>query len=145
MPTELIEILLRLEQACFERPWSADQILGFLRNPGCLVYLEPAESEDPVAYALVQEHVEDALSEILRIGVLPGSRRGGLGRLLLARLDRNLSATKRGTDWKIMLEVSENNAEGRALYRAAGFQEIHRRRRYYPDGADALILERIVE
>jgi ribosomal-protein-alanine N-acetyltransferase len=42
----------------------------------------------------------------------------------------------------MFLEVSERNAAARALYAAAGFAEVGRRRRYYADGADALVLRR---
>ena len=41
---------------------------------------------------------------------------------------------------EVFLEVAESNAAARALYAKAGAQEVGRRRRYYADGADALIL-----
>ena len=43
---------------------------------------------------------------------------------------------------RLILEVSAGNDAARALYRGAGFTEIGRRRAYYPDGSDALVLER---
>jgi ribosomal-protein-alanine N-acetyltransferase len=42
----------------------------------------------------------------------------------------------------MFLEVAERNGAARALYAAAGFAAAGRRRRYYPDGADALVLRR---
>jgi ribosomal-protein-alanine N-acetyltransferase len=42
----------------------------------------------------------------------------------------------------MFLEVSEANGAARALYAAAGFEEAGRRRRYYADGSDALVLRR---
>jgi ribosomal-protein-alanine N-acetyltransferase len=42
----------------------------------------------------------------------------------------------------MFLEVAEANAAARALYAAAGFAEVGRRRRYYADGGDALVLRR---
>jgi ribosomal-protein-alanine N-acetyltransferase len=42
----------------------------------------------------------------------------------------------------MFLEVAEGNAAARALYGAAGFAEAGRRRRYYADGGDALVLRR---
>ena len=43
---------------------------------------------------------------------------------------------------RMMLEVSEANTAATALYLGHGFAVIDRRRRYYPDGTDALIMER---
>jgi ribosomal-protein-alanine N-acetyltransferase len=40
----------------------------------------------------------------------------------------------------MFLEVSDRNAAARALYAAAGFAKAGRRKRYYADGADALVL-----
>jgi ribosomal-protein-alanine N-acetyltransferase len=40
----------------------------------------------------------------------------------------------------LFLEVSEVNAPARALYARAGAEEVGRRRRYYSDGSDALVL-----
>jgi ribosomal-protein-alanine N-acetyltransferase len=42
----------------------------------------------------------------------------------------------------MFLEVSERYAAARGLYATAGFAEAGRRRRYYADGADALVLRR---
>ncbi len=41
---------------------------------------------------------------------------------------------------ELFLEVSEQNAPARALYARLGASEAGRRRRYYPDGSDALVL-----
>jgi ribosomal-protein-alanine N-acetyltransferase len=43
---------------------------------------------------------------------------------------------------QIFLEVSDRNGAARALYAAAGFEAVGRRRQYYTDGADALVLSR---
>jgi [ribosomal protein S18]-alanine N-acetyltransferase len=42
----------------------------------------------------------------------------------------------------MFLDVAEGNGPAAALYRGLGFAEVGRRRRYYPDGADALVLRR---
>ena len=41
-----------------------------------------------------------------------------------------------------LLEVRADNARALALYESLGFVPIGQRRRYYPDGGDALILRR---
>jgi ribosomal-protein-alanine N-acetyltransferase len=42
----------------------------------------------------------------------------------------------------VFLEVDENNAPARALYRRAGFADVGRRKSYYQSGANALVLRR---
>ncbi len=76
-------------------------------------------------------------AEVLTLAVRPDRRRRGLGAALLA--DAALGAAARGAD-SLFLEVSERNAAARALYAAAGLVAVGRRRRYYADGADALVL-----
>jgi ribosomal-protein-alanine N-acetyltransferase len=43
---------------------------------------------------------------------------------------------------RVLLEVREDNAGARAFYAARGFVEVDRRRRYYRDGATAVVLLR---
>lgn len=76
-------------------------------------------------------------AEILTLAVDPARRRRGVGRLLLqAAL---AEAARRGAS-VLFLEVSEANAAARGLYARAGAAETGRRRRYYTDGSDALVL-----
>ncbi|WP_198376957.1 GNAT family N-acetyltransferase, partial [Roseomonas rubea] len=70
-------------------------------------------------------------------GVRPGARRAGLGRALMRALAAE--AARRGAA-ELFLEVSEANGSARALYTGLGAAETGRRRRYYPDGSDALVL-----
>lgn len=65
------------------------------------------------------------------------SRRAGAGAALLGAL--MAEAARRGAS-EAFLEVAESNAAARALYGRIGATEVGRRRRYYPGGADALVL-----
>ncbi|MBV8913875.1 MAG: GNAT family N-acetyltransferase [Acetobacteraceae bacterium] len=76
-------------------------------------------------------------SEILTLAVDPDQQRRGLGRRLLEQAMRTAGA--RGARC-MLLEVAEANTAARALYAGTGFLEVGRRRRYYRDGSDALIL-----
>jgi ribosomal protein S18 acetylase RimI-like enzyme len=88
-----------------------------------------------VGYA-VTARAGDAV-DLQRVAVLPALRRRGLARNLLAALVDGLAAP-------VLLEVSELNSRAIALYRAEGFTEIGRRRRYYRDGTDAVVMARPV-
>lgn len=75
--------------------------------------------------------------EILTIAVDPAAQRGGLGAALLEGVVAEVA--RRGAS-TLFLEVSERNAPARALYARAGAAQVGLRRRYYPDGSDALVL-----
>ena len=79
------------------------------------------------------------VTDLQRIAVRPDRRRAGLAHALLAAaLER---AGAEGAE-RMLLEVSAGNAGARAFYAAEGFVEIDRRRRYYRDGSDAVVMAR---
>ena len=77
--------------------------------------------------------------EILTLAVAEEMRGAQLGARLLDALLR-FAAERRAT--RVFLEVRPSNAAARALYARNGFSEVGRRRAYYRDGEDALILRR---
>ncbi|MBB5692471.1 GNAT family N-acetyltransferase [Muricoccus pecuniae] len=89
----------------------------------------------PLGFVLARSLAGEA--EILTIAVDPEARQRGLGTALLAAAAGE--AGRRGAE-VLFLEVSEANAPARALYARAGAAEVGRRRRYYTDGTDALVL-----
>jgi ribosomal-protein-alanine N-acetyltransferase len=96
-------------------------VLGFLDEAGGMMLIRVAADE----------------AEILTIGVAPEARGTGLGARLL---DTAAAVARDAGAAKLFLEVSARNAPARALYTKAGFTQVGRRRRYYADGADALIM-----
>jgi ribosomal-protein-alanine N-acetyltransferase len=77
------------------------------------------------------------IAELQRIAVDPGHRRTGLATGLVHAVIR---LAREGRAERLLLEVREDNAGALAFYAAAGFGEIARRRRYYRDGATAVVL-----
>lgn len=112
--------------------WGAEAIALMLRLPGAFGVHQPG-----IGFVLARVAADEA--EILTLAVVPAARRQGHGAALLA--EAMAGAAARGAQ-AMFLEVSERNAPARALYAAAGFAEVGRRRRYYPNGADALVLRR---
>ena len=76
-------------------------------------------------------------AEVLTLAVAPSARRQGIATALLERRRRRVRA--RGGS-AMFLEVAIGNAAALALYRREGFAEVGRRRRYYADSSDALVL-----
>ncbi len=112
--------------------WGPDAIRLMLEMPGAFGLHLPGQG-----FVLARVAADEA--EILTLAVVPAARRQGQGAALLAAAMAGAAA--RGAD-AMFLEVSERNAAASALYAAAGFAEIGRRRRYYADRADALVLRR---
>jgi ribosomal-protein-alanine N-acetyltransferase len=78
-------------------------------------------------------------AEILTLAVAPEARRRGLGRALLLAAEAHAAAAGAG---RMFLEVAEGNAAALTLYVAAGYRPVGRRRGYYADGGDAVLLAR---
>ena len=87
--------------------------------------------------AMVLGRVVADESEILTIAVLPALRRQGLARTLL---DLAMDRARDMGALMMFLEVAVSNHAAQALYERAGFRRVGRRARYYPGGADALVL-----
>jgi ribosomal-protein-alanine N-acetyltransferase len=112
--------------------WDAAAIGGLLAMPGAFGLVLPG-----AGFVLARVAADEA--EILTLAVAPDARRQGHGGALLAAAMAQAAA--RGAA-AMFLDVGAGNGAARALYAAAGFAEVGRRRRYYPDGADALVLRR---
>lgn len=129
-----VTALLAIEVACFGTgAWGASLLEGAIADPHQAVLITTSGD----AYGVVRGSGDTA--DLDRIAVLPGVRRLGVGRTLLDALVGH--ATAAGAE-RLLLEVAVDNAGAIALYAATGFVEIHRRRRYYPGGVDAVVMER---
>jgi ribosomal-protein-alanine N-acetyltransferase len=113
-----------------EERWDARALGEVMAMPGTFGWIANAGG-----FVLARVAADEA--EILTLAVRPSARRLGLGATLLAEALR--LAAENGAAC-MLLEVAEPNKAARALYAAFGFTEVGRRRRYYPDGADALVL-----
>jgi ribosomal-protein-alanine N-acetyltransferase len=110
--------------------WGADAILPQLALAGVFGLLDWRGG-----MLLARVAAEDA--EVLTLAVEPGARRQGIARTLL--LAAITEARARGAT-ALFLEVATTNVAARELYRQAGLSEVAKRRRYYADGSDAIVL-----
>ena len=117
------------------RGWSGAEIAALLRSPAVFLV------GDVRAFGLARTAADEA--EILMLATDPDWRRRGLARDCLAGLEAE--ARRRGAA-RSFLEVAEDNAPARALYRASGYVELARRAAYFPCAAgravDALVMSR---
>lgn len=129
--------LARLEGEAIDGPWNEAMVAAELAAPGrfALVDGEAALTGWALFVVLGDE------AELLRIAVAPAARRRGRGAALLREGRERLAAA--GVE-RLFLEVRSDNAAALALYRRHGLGEVARRRRYYADGVDALVLSAVV-
>lgn len=126
-----------LEEECLAiDAWPAGLVRSGVTGETPTVSFWVAETaQGVVGYAAAS--VAADLAELQRIAVGPEQRRRGLAGLLLGAVVTH--ARSGGAD-RLLLEVREDNDAARAFYRRHGFTEIDRRRRYYRDGATAVVM-----
>jgi [ribosomal protein S18]-alanine N-acetyltransferase len=127
--------LAELEEAAFADPWSATGLAAELGHPAALILVAVDGRGEVCGYAAFRRQVGEA--ELLRVAVHPGRRRRGIARQLVVA-----GLTRLGVQETTLchLEVRPGNEAAAALYRALGFAVVGRRRAYYADGEDALLL-----
>lgn len=136
-----LEALLALERACFDDPWKMPSLTAELPvGP-------PSQDHHRAWVALEQGAVVGSLlawrlfetCEINRVATLPASRGRGIGKALVQAC---LAFCEAEGAFQALLEVRADNVAAIALYRSCGFDTTGRRKRYYADGSDALIMTR---
>lgn len=132
---------------------SADASQGSNANPSTVPMADPQISADLDRPTLLGLGCYWAILDEAHITVLaidPRYQRRGLGKWLLVNLlgkacdwagDRAISAPQdQPALSRATLEVRPSNSRALALYASFGFETLGRRRHYYADGEDALIL-----
>jgi len=136
-PTSLAE----LEKSCFKKAWREASFSKLMSHAWFRAWTWHAEANSKaLAFLIVEDHSD--LFSILRVGVVPGHQRQGIGREMmdfLIQLARNEQIPK------ILLEVHEFNLAAQHLYFASGFRQIHRKKGYYRDPpGNALVLSKAI-
>jgi ribosomal-protein-alanine N-acetyltransferase len=117
--------VVEIERSAYTHPWSE----GILRD--CLkvgYHCWVCElGGDTVGHAVMSVAVGEA--HLLNLCIGPAWQGRGLGRRMLRRMLRVAGEKDADT---LFLEVRESNLGARGLYESEGFNEIGRRRDYYP-------------
>ncbi|MCP8467879.1 ribosomal protein S18-alanine N-acetyltransferase [Pseudomonas sp. ZM23] len=130
-----LDAVLKIEYAAFSHPWTRGIFTDGLKSYDCWVMFEGTQQ---VGHGVIQLILDEA--HLLNITVKPESQGRGLGLRLLEHLmtrARELNAVE------CFLEVRESNQPAYRLYERYGFNEIGRRRGYYPavgGREDALVM-----
>lgn len=118
-----------------EASWGENALEETCANGGRALICSTKDGGDAVGMLLWRPVVDEA--ELLLIGVLPKWRRCGVGQALFHALIDDLPPS---TFNVLHLEVRSDNAGAIDFYERQGFAVIGRRRRYYSDGSDAILM-----
>jgi ribosomal-protein-alanine N-acetyltransferase len=114
-----------IERSAYTHPWSEGILRDCLKvGYHCWVC---ERGGDLVGHAVMSVAVGEA--HLLNLCIDPGWQGRGLGRRMLRRMLRVAGEKDADT---LFLEVRESNLGARGLYESEGFNEIGRRRDYYP-------------
>lgn len=136
MQVEDLDAVMQIEESVYQFPWTRKIFFDCLHvGYQCSV----CENDDRLlGYCIASAAAGEA--HILNLCVSPSERRHGIGRNLL---QTQIEVFREGPLETVFLEVRESNTIAIALYDDVGFNEIGRRRAYYPAAngrEDALIL-----
>ncbi len=109
-------------------PWTEQNFATLLAQPGVAGLIDPRGG-----ILLIRTIIDE--SEILTLAV--ARPRQGMGRALMLTGMAKAQAAGAST---IHLEVAADNTPALKLYEALGFTQTGRRKSYYPNGRDALLL-----
>lgn len=132
---EDIPRLVELEEECFALPWSKAAFEQCMEQEYTTFLVREWQGK-VIGYLGYQRIVDEV--HLLNVAVEEKSRNQGYGKALLEEVlalcdERGLSMT---------LEVRHDNEPAKKLYFSHGFVEEGRRKNYYGQGSDALILWR---
>ena len=125
-----------LEKECFSDPWTYRM---FVEGFSSKLFYGVCAVEDGEIVGYACETVLFETAEVDNIAVAESCRRRGVGKKLLKKLETE--AKERGAR-VILLEVRVSNAPAMTMYLKEGFKGIYVRPRYYPDGEDAVVMQK---
>ena len=133
---EASAIVSRIHHAAFEQGWSEKDIVEMLSIAGTEIALAQIAGE-AVGFAMIRSIADQA--ELLSIATLPSQRRKNVAATILKHIftkAQSLGATS------LFLEVAQSNSSAHKLYIKLGFVETGRRKAYYSNGVDAIVMAR---
>ena len=133
-----LQQVLKIENQCFEDPWSKTYFAVSLKRPRSYEHFFVARRKDTVVGYIVFNILHEE-AHILNIAVPPASQRQGIGKYLLASaLEMILANDGR----EVFLEVAVSNLPAQHLYRQFGFRICGIRKNYYGRYKDAYVFRK---
>lgn len=140
MHLEDVESVFAIDVEIYDFPWT-EGIFADCIKTGHLCIVNEVDS-NIIAYGIIGMVIDEA--HILNLSVSKSLQGKGLGRELLVYL---LGLLKRGKATRALLEVRDSNQIAINLYKSLDFEEIGRRKGYYPaenGREDAIVLAKSI-
>jgi len=139
LPASLRDLgsLRHVEQACFPKDaWPLLDLIAVLTWPE-VARLKAVVDDRMVGFIAGDPRPSENLAWIASVGVLPEYQRRGIGRLLLRACEERMPQAR------VRLCVRLSNEPAIRLYRQEGYLPIDTWVKYYNDGENALVMEKI--
>ena len=144
LPYQIVDAGLRdlnrlreLEAECFAMDaWPMIDLLAALVMPG-IVRLKAVVGDQMVGFIAGDIRRGSGVGWIVTLGVRQAYRRMGIARTLLQACDERMKTAR------VRLSVRKSNEAAINLYEQLGYQQVETWTRYYVDGEDAFVLEKI--
>jgi ribosomal-protein-alanine N-acetyltransferase len=131
-----LDAVLTIEQASYSQPWTREQFEQELNNPAA--FLDGCAAANRLAGYICYWLIAGEM-QILNIATARQFRRQGIAQQLLDHAFNRCAEQGLSSAW---LEVRAGNTAALTLYQSSGFKTDGRRRAYYRDGEDALLMVR---
>jgi ribosomal protein S18 acetylase RimI-like enzyme len=139
LPASLRDLgqLRHVEQACFPKDaWPLLDLIAVLTFPD-VVRLKAVVDGRMAGFIAGDPRRTEGMAWIATLGVLPEYRRQGIARQLLQECEKRLTSPR------LRLCVRLDNTSAIQLYEQEGYLRVGTWTKYYNDGGDALVMEKI--
>ena len=133
-----LQEVLKIENECFEDPWSETYYALSLKRPRSYEHFYVARRENTIVGYIVFSILHEE-AHILNLAVPTAYRRQGIGKYLLALALKMIQAQD---GHEIFLEVAVSNLPAQYLYRQFGFRICGIRKNYYGRYKDAYVFRK---
>jgi len=130
--------LRRLEHACFDKDaWPLLDLMAVLTWPD-VIRLKAVENGEMIGFIAGDPRRSQGVAWIATLGVDPSYRRRGIGLKLLKACEAQVKLSP------VKLTVRISNDAAISLYKKAGYRTVDIWKKYYSDGEDGLVMEKIL-
>ncbi len=130
--------LRRLEHACFDKDaWPLLDLIAVLTWPD-VIRLKAVHDGEMIGFVAGDPRPSQGAVWIATLGVDPGYRRRGIGLALLQACEGQVKLPR------VKLTVRISNDAAISLYKKGGYRTIDIWKKYYNDGEDGLVMEKIL-
>jgi ribosomal-protein-alanine N-acetyltransferase len=133
MNYEDISEVYKIERLLFNDPWPKKSFKNEIKQNKISFPFIVEENNEIIGYIICWYYLEEL--HIGNIAVTPNRQRQGIGKYMLGKVFDYFTKFN-----KAFLEVRESNKKAINLYMTFGFETTYRRRAYYPNGEDALVM-----